>query len=57
MQAEATGTSDGLKEVVIMALAVVGSITIVMKAFTACTRKGEYKAVVGDKKVEQPEEI
>jgi len=57
MQTEAIGTGYNLGEITIMALAVVGSITVVVKVFTACTRKEEYKAVLGDKNVEQPEEI
>jgi len=57
MRTEAIATGDDLSEFFIMALAVVGSITVVVKAFTSCTRKREYKAVLDDKKIEQPEEI
>jgi len=57
MQTEAIGTGYNLGEIAIMALAVVGSITVFVNAFTACTPKEEYKAVLGDKNVEQLEEI
>eukprot|EP00492_Amphilonche_elongata_P001153 TRINITY_DN1695_c0_g1_i2.p1 TRINITY_DN1695_c0_g1~~TRINITY_DN1695_c0_g1_i2.p1 ORF type:complete len:132 (+),score=16.01 TRINITY_DN1695_c0_g1_i2:292-687(+) len=57
MRTEAIATGEPLSEVVIMALALVGSITLVVKAFNSCTRKREYTAVLDDKKIEQPEEF
>lgn len=57
MRTEAIATGDDLSEFFILALAVVGSITVVVKAFTSCTRKREYTAVLDDKKIEQPGEI
>jgi len=53
MQTEAIGDIATLE----FALAVVGSIAIVATVFSRCTRKSEYKTVVGNESSEQSEEI
>jgi len=49
MWTEAIGSNMNPGEIVVIGLAVVGSITIVAKLFTNCTRKAEYNTVPGEK--------
>jgi len=49
MQAQAIGSNTNPGEIAVMAFAVVGSITIIAKVFTSCTRKVEYNVVPEEK--------
>jgi len=53
MQAQAIGSIANPGEIAVMALAVVGSITIISKVFTSCTRKVGYNVVLEEKNSEE----
>merc|ERR1711951_335552 len=57
MSDQAIGSYTDPAEVVVFALAAVGAITLIVKAFTHCKRKTEYKTVLDNQNVEEIQKL